>query len=627
MSKKKIIILGGGYAGVKAGKVLHKIFKKDSNIEIDLIDKHPFHTLMTELHEVASYRTEPDAIRVDLRKIFAERKVNVITDNITSVDFDKQEIYSDSKCYPYDYLILGTGNEPNYFGIEGAQEHAHTLWSYEDAVQLRQHIRKMFELASLENNPEERKRLLTFAVCGGGFTGVEMVGELGEAKVHLSEEYGIDVNEVEIYNIEALNRILNMLEDDRQIKKVEKHYKKLGIQLLKNSPITKIEKDQITLKDGTIIPTYTLIWTAGIKNNTCAEKMGLETGRGSRIVVNDYLQTSKYQNIFAVGDNAYYDDASGPMPQIVEAAEQSGHTAALNIAALIQGSDLHKHKQNYHGFMVSIGSRYAVANTGFKSSGWIAMFIKHAVNFLYLFNVSGLRQLWNYLMHEFFHVKNRRSFVGGHFAKRSPNFWLVPLRLWLGYMWLVEGVKKIGEGWLEKPKMLPNYITDAASSASQAAEKVVEAVTTASPATESPATPETYAHLPGFIQWVIDRMPEGWGQPLFEVPGFMEWMNAHIIAPNMVPIQIIVVTVEILVGLALIGGLFTFLASAVSVVMTIGIAFTGMADATILWFFFAGIAMIGGAGSTFGLDYYALPVLKRWWKKTRFARKSYLYFD
>ncbi len=621
MNNKKIVILGGGYAGIKAGKILHKIFKKDSNIEITLIDKHPFQTLMTELHEVAGHRTEPDAIKVDLRKIFAERKVKVATDQIVSVDFEKQQLISDKQTYDYDYLIMGTGNEPNFFGIEGASENSHTLWSYEDAVNLREHVRKMFELASSEEDPKERQKLLTFAVCGGGFTGVEMVGELGEAKYHLSEEYGVDVKEVKIYNIEALSRILNMLKDDRQVQKVEKRYKKLGVELLKDSPIVKIDHDQIILKNGDIIPTYTLVWTAGIKNNICAEKLGLEMGRGCRVTVNEYMQTTKYKNVFAVGDNASYaDDKDGPMPQIVEAAEQSGHTAALNVAAMIKNTELHKHNQNYHGFMVSVGSRYAVADTGFKTSGWLAMLIKHSVNFLYLFMVSGLRQLWNYLMHEFFHVKNRRSFVGGHFSKRSPNFWLVPLRLWLGYMWLVEGVKKIGEGWLTQPKMLPQY-------ASQAAEKVVDAVATASPATESPVTPETYEVLPSFVQWVVDRMPSGWGNPLFEVPGFMQWINENIIGPNMIPMQIGVIVVEIIVGLALIGGLFTFLASVVSVVMTTGIAFTGMADATILWFFFGGIAMIGGSGSTFGLDYYVLPILKKWWKKTRFARKSYLYFD
>ncbi|NLK71513.1 MAG: FAD-dependent oxidoreductase, partial [Clostridiales bacterium] len=504
--------------------------------------------------------------------------------------------------------------------------------SYKDAVTLREHIRSMFEKAAAEDDPEVRKRLLTFVVCGGGFTGVEMAGELGEAQVHLAEEYGINPKEVKIYNIEAMDRILSMLEDKKQIDKVEKRFKKLGIELLKNAPIVKAEENQIILKDGTIIPTSTLIWTAGMKNNICAESLGLTQGQSCRIVVNEYMQTSDYKNVFAVGDNSYYEDEKGVMPQIVEAAEQSGHTAALNVAALIKGTELHTHKQNYHGFMVSIGSRYAVAdNNGLRTSGFIAMSIKHLVNFFYLFMVSGLRQLWNYLLHEFFHIENRRSFVGGHFSKRTPNFWLVPFRLWLGYMWFIEGVKKIGEGWLKEPKMFASTVADAVSSASDAvasaSQAVVETVTSASPVTESPLTPETYTNLPGFVQWTLDHMPHGWGEPLLEVPGFMQWIIDNIVAPNAVPIQTVMVVAEILLGLALIGGLFTFLASIVSVGMVVGIALTGMADASILWFLFGGIATIGGSGSTFGLDYYVLPVLKRWWKKTRFARKSYLYFD
>ncbi len=649
MDKKNIVILGGGYAGVKAGKTLHKLNKKHGNLNITLIDKHPFHTLMTELHEVAGHRTDPSAIRVDLRKVFAGRTVNVVTDSINHIDFEQQVLTSDKTTYAYDYLVVATGNESNFFGVEGAEDNAHTLWSYEDAVNLRGHIRNMFEKASVEPLADERKKLLTFAVCGSGFTGVEMAGEIGEAKKHLSVEYGIDEKEVSIYNIEALGRILNTLKSDAQIRKVEKRYKKLGVELLLESPITKIAADSITLGDGTIIPTYTLIWTAGIKNTQFGESLGLKSGRANRMSTNCYMQSLDYENVFIAGDAvAYQDEEYGPLPQIVEAAEQSGHTAAENIFSLIESTSMHKHKQNYHGFMVSVGSRYAVADTGFKTSGWIAMLIKHFVNFFYLFMVGGLRQFWNYLRHEFFHVKNRRSFVGGHFSKASPNFWLVPLRLWLGVMWLVEGVKKIDEGWLKEPKMYASTpttdgvtqssetaeaVVDTVAAASQTAEPVVDTVAAASQAAEPvvDAAGQVVEHvstLPWFADWITSHSPSGYGKAIFsEVPDFMQWMIDTIVAPNAVPIQTVMVVLEILIGLALLAGLFTFLASIVSVGMVVGISLTGMADATILWFFFGGIALIAGAGSTFGLDYYVLPPIKRWWSKTKFAKKSYLYFD
>ncbi|MDH8679145.1 FAD-dependent oxidoreductase [Fusibacter bizertensis] len=588
--KKQILILGGGYAGVAAGKKLHKIFKNDDSVEITLIDKKPYHTLMTELHEVAGHRTEPDAIQIDLRTIFAGRKVKVVTDSITNVDLEGKKLVSDKKTYKFDYLVLACGSDSNSFGIEGVDEHAFTLWSYEDAVKLRAHVEKMFQLAAIEEDEAVRKQLLTFAVVGGGFTGVEMVGELGEAKDHLAVKYGVDKKEVTIYNIEATPRILNTLKDEKQIAKVENRYKKLGIELLKNAALVKATEDGFELKDGRFIKTKTLVWGAGIKVSNFIGKLGLEAGRGGRVLVNKYMQTLKYENVFMAGDNTHYEDKDGFLPQIVEAAEQSGHTAAVNIGALINKTEMHEHKQNYHGFMVSIGSKYAVSdNNGLKFNGFFAVMVKHMVNFYYLFLVSGLAQLSEYVMNEFFRIKNRRSVFGGHFAKASPNFWMLPLRMFLGVMWLIEGINKIDEGWLVEAKM---YASDAVT---QASEWVEEGTTAVKPLIET---------VPGVVQWGID----------------------NIIAPHAVLFQTGMVFMEIIFGLMLIGGLFTFIAGIMTTIMTVGITLTGMSDASILWFFFAGIAVIGGSGSAFGMDYYVLPWLKKWWKKTPLARKSYLYF-
>lgn len=589
--KKRIVIVGGGYAGVKAGKTLHKLFRKDDSVEITLIDRNPYHTLMTELHEVAGHRTEPDAIQIDLRKIFAGRKVNVVTDNVESIDFEGKSLKTSRKTFAFDYIIIACGSDSNDFGIPGIKEHAFTLWSFKDAVTIREHVEKMFQLAAVEEDEMIRRQLLTFAVTGGGFTGVEMIGELGEAKVHLCEKYGVNPKEVTLYNIEAASRILNTLKDDKQVRKVENRYKKLGIQLLKDAALVEVTEDGFKLKDGRYIQTKTLIWGAGIKVSDFVGDLGVQSGRAGRAVVNEFMQSPDMAHVFYAGDNVHYEDEDGLLPQIVEAAEQTGHTAAANIGALIKGEPMKKHKQNYHGFMVSVGSRYAVSdNNGLKFNGFFAVMVKHFVNFFYLFMVSGVAQLMEYVRHEFFHVKNRRSFVGGHFSKSSPNFWLVPLRIFTGSMWLVEGYKKIGEGWLSEAKI---YASDAVTQASNwGAEAATETV---KPLIEN---------VPGFVQWGIDTF----------------------VAPNAIIFQTGMVIAEIVFGLMLIGGLFTFISAIATSGMTIGITLTGMADASILWYFFAGIALIGGSGSTFGLDYYVLPVLKKWWKKTPFARKSYLYF-
>lgn len=595
--KKKIIILGGGYAGVSAGKTLHKAFKDNPNVEITLIDRNTYHTLMTELHEVAGHRTSPDSIQVDLRTIFKGRSVKVVTDTITGVDFEAKTLTSEKKTYDFDYLLLACGSDSNSFGIPGIEDHAFTLWSYKDAMTIRKHIEEMFQLAALEEDAEKRKQLLTFAVVGGGFTGVEMVGELGEAKEHLAEKYGIDKKEVKVYNIEATPRILNTLKDDRQVEKVEARYRKLGIELLKNAALVKATEDGFELKDGRFIATKTLIWGAGIKVSNFVAKLGLEAGRGGRAIVNEFMQSPQYSNVFIAGDNTHYEDEDGFLPQIVEAAEQSGHTAAANIIASIEGKEMHKHKQNYHGFMVCIGSRYGVSdNNGFKLSGFFSLALKHMINLYYLFMISGVAQLWEYLRHEFWHIKNNRSILGGHFSKASPNFWMVPFRMYLGVMWLIEGYNKIGEGWLTEAKMVAS---DAVTQASEWAGEGAEAAAGAASQVE-PLLKE----VPGVVQWFIDK----------------------VVAPYAIPFQTMMVLAEIAFGLMLIAGLFTFIAAIATTGMTVAITLTGMSDASILWFFFGGIAMIAGAGSTFGLDYYILPPLKRWWKGTKFASKNYLFF-
>lgn len=173
---KEIVVLGAGYGGVLTAKKLAKRFKKDQDIRIRLIDRKPFHTMMTELHEVAAGRVDEDAIKMDLKKIFAGLKVEIVLDEITNVDFKSNKLQGKRDTYKYDHLVIGTGCKPSFFGIPGAEEHSFSLWSFEDAVKLKQQIRQMFMDATKLSDPDKRKQMLTFVVVGAGFTGVEMIG-------------------------------------------------------------------------------------------------------------------------------------------------------------------------------------------------------------------------------------------------------------------------------------------------------------------------------------------------------------------------------------------------------------------------------------------------------------------
>lgn len=605
---KKIVILGAGYAGVEAAKVLSKKFKKDDSVEVTLIDANPYHTLLTELHEIAGHRTDKESVMVDLYNVFKATKVKVVRDRIDSIDYNARTLTSEKDTYKFDYLILGCGAEPAFFGVEGVKEYGMTIWSLKDALKIREHIEKTFQLAKEEKDPSIRKELLTFVVAGAGFTGIEVVGELFEWRDILCEKHEIDPSEVSIYNVEAMPTILPILRPSLQ-KKAENFLKRKGVKVLTNAPIVKATPDSIVLKDGQVIKNRTLIWTCGVQGNSFSVSTGLTQGKRNRIQVNDYLQSMDYENVYAVGDNAYYEIDGKPIPQIVETAIQTGECAAHNIAADITKTEKKKFVLNTHGFMVSIGSHYCVAEImGVAMSGFIAMAMKHMVNLHYLWGVGGLRLVWNYLLHEFFHMKNNRAFVGGHLAHRTHTSWGVLLRIYVGVLWLLEGIKKVQEGWLN-PANIKIVQVASTSGASQAAADTVASASQAAGAAGTAAAASTPVSI------------------LAQPPAIYQWFTDTVVAPNAFLFQSMVVISEIAIGLALIAGLFVFFASLGSIFLAANFIMSAMAGWDILWYIFAAIALMGGAGGAFGLDYYVQPWIKKMWKRTNFARRSYLYFD
>lgn len=608
--KKNILILGAGYGGVHVAKKLAKKYKKNNNVEITLIDKNPFHTLMTELHEVAGGRVHPESVQIELSKIFARTKVNVVTDLIEKVDTDNKTVKTTNGNYTYDYLVVGTGSEPAFFGVPGVKENGFTLWSFEDAMKIRHHVQKMFKLAAKERNEAKRREMLTFVVAGSGFTGIEMAGELLEWKTRLAKEHNVDENEVRLMVVEAMGTILNML-DRKQADKAEKYMVKKGMTILKNSPIVEVAPNKIVLKSGEEIETNTLIWTCGIQANEEVKEYGLETARAGRLATNEFMQAVNKEEVFVVGDLNYYEEEGKGTPQIVEAAIQTGDVIAKNIIALMdKKKDLTKFKSNYHGFMVSIGGKYCVANlAGIKLAGFFAMIMKHLVNLHYLWGVNNVNACYHYLQHEFFSMEDNRCIMRGHLSSKSNRLWLVPLRLYIGVLWLLEGVKKfVGEGTWENHgiKALFNGNMVGGDSWLKAG-NIKMPFTWLQTAADSGASASGEATTE-FATPILEKMPkfyEAIMQIFIPNPEIAVWF------------QRIVVITEIGIGLCLIAGLFTFLASGVSAFMVCNFVLSAMAGWDILWFFFGSIALMGGAGRTFGLDYYVMPWINKiagnWW--------------
>ncbi|MCO7150451.1 NAD(P)/FAD-dependent oxidoreductase [Vagococcus lutrae] len=620
MSKTRIVVVGAGYAGVFGTKHLSKKLKKHEDVEITLIDRHTYQTMMTELHEVAGGRVEPEAIQYDLQRLFSRRKnVKLVTDNVTNIDKDNKVVITEHGEYPFDYLMLGMGGEPNDFGTPGVKEHGFTLWSMEDAIRLRHHIENTVAKAAVEPDEQVRRSMLTFVVCGSGFTGIEMVGELIDMREPIAKKHKISPDEITLKVVEAAPTILNMLDrNDAAI--AERFLNKKEVEIIKSSPIVEVGATDITLKDGSKIPTHTLIWTAGVQGNSDAKEFDMETGRANRLVANEYLQAKGYEDkgIYVVGDLVYYEEFENtPTPQIVQAAEGTGQYAATNIVAEINGTEKKAYKGNYQGFMVSIGSKYGVACLFEKIhlSGFLAIIMKHIVNLKYFFDIRSGYYMFQYMMHEFFRVENERNVTRGHSSRNSNVLWSVPLRVFYGLVWLVEAMKKVvGNGdylkpatWFKEGSWFTDQVAfpfpwlqaaDATSGASEAASGGAETVAHFGLSYAYGEEPMlVFDHMPKWFASLMEFMVPNREVALF----FQKFMTIF----------------EILIALAIIVGLFTWLANATTIALVAAFCLSGMFYWVNIWFIPVAFALMNGSGRALGLDKWVVPWLQRtlgkWW--------------
>jgi NADH:ubiquinone reductase (H+-translocating) len=694
---KNVIVLGGGYSGVIAAKKLAKTLlkrHKADDIKVTLIDRNPFHTMLTELHEVAAARVEEDSIRLSYKKIFAGRNVHLVMDTIEDIDFAGKQLKGAAGTYAYDILVIAAGSKPTFFGVKGAAEKAYKLWSYDDAVILRERIQQCFREAARETDQEKRRKLLTFFTVGAGFTGTEMAGEMAEWVPLLCHEYEIDPSEIKMYMADLLDRVVPTM-PPKYSARCHRRLEKMGVKILLKHNVTEIGDDFIDLKDGDTIKrieTATIIWAAGTEGAAIAQKAAQTitgTKRG-RLEADEFLRSKGNDSVYLVGDVLQFvpKGETAPVPQVVENAENSAECAVHNILVQLTGQgDMHSYTPKLHGVMVCVGGRWGSAYVGtnkhkFGMPSFLAMFAKHFVNLIYFIKVMGWTKIIGYMKHEFFTVRNNRSFVGGHFSNKTPSFLLVALRVWLGAVWVFEAVMKIVEGWFTAP-MLSSFfgganawfnsiigvagggsgssaadavssattalataapaVTDAVSSATTAlataAPTVTDAVSSATGAVTQAAASVGHAlinfNFLNLIQVILvsgkDLAHSGLGDYALKlnIP-ILNWLLEHTILQStgmQLFMQIAIVLMELLIGLALMGGLFTFPASGVSLVLQfMFITTTGLYLNTV-WMIFASVACLIGAGNTIGLDYYAMPYFKRHWKKVRWAKKWYLYND
>ncbi len=629
MAKTNIVVVGGGFGGLYTTKHLAKKLKKNNDVKITLIDKHTYFTYMTELHEVAANRVDETAIQYDLNRLFSRRKnVDVVTDEVTSINKKDKKVVTKNGSFDYDYLVLSIGAEPNDFGTPGVKEHGFTLGNWDQAIELKRHIIEMVRQGAQERDPEVRKSYLNFVIVGSGFTGTETIGELREWRDDLAKENKLDPEEIVFTLMEMAPTIMNML-DRKDAAKAERYFAKRHINVMKNTGVIGVHEDHVDLKDGSTFPTRTLVWTAGVKATDQAASFGFEQGRAGRILVNKQSQVPDDKSIYVIGDVSFIDeDGSGKgQPQIVQGAESGGACAVNNILADMNNQPAVDFKGKYQGFMVSLGPRYAVAYLMgiFHLSGFFATLMKHLVNMLYFIQIYSGYNLFHYTMHEFFRIKGNNLF-GKNISRYGNVLWTFPTRILLSMVWLVDCWGKVqGEGsWFNDTLRLPFtwlYPAQATSAASGAAETTSAASGAGDAAASSVSSLPTkfgfsyeYGHSPVMI---FDQMPQ--------------WMEniTKVMVPNKgvaLAFQKGMTIFEIMIGLFLLFGFCTFFAGAMSAVFVVIFSLSGMFYWVNIWMAIAGIAVMNGSGRAFGLDYWFVPWLQKKLGRARYGDEHSIYY-
>jgi NADH dehydrogenase len=398
-----VVIVGAGFAGLAAAKAL-----AGGPFNVTIVDRHNYHLFQPLLYQVATAGLSPADIAAPIRGIVrGEGRCAVQLAKVLGIDASTQIVVTDRCAIPYDYLILATGARHAYFGNDAWEPVAPGLKKIEDATELRRRILVAFERAETERSAEERRRLLTFVVVGGGATGVEMAGAIAElAKKALAADFrNIDPRETTVLLVEAGSRLLPSF-DEQLSKYARKALQSLGVTVLLNSAVSDCSPDGVVVADRRI-ESRTIAWAAGVRASPAGKWLGVETDRAGRALVNPDLSVPGHPNVFVIGDTAHVVDEEGKMlPGVATVAKQQGQYVAKLLKRRAREETLPPFRYRDPGSMATIGRSRAVAEIkGFKLTGlpaWLLWSLVH-IYFLVGFRsrlVVAMSWIWSYVTFE-----------------------------------------------------------------------------------------------------------------------------------------------------------------------------------------------------------------------------------
>jgi NADH:ubiquinone reductase (H+-translocating) len=402
----RVVVVGGGFAGLSAVKTLSKI---KPPVKVLLLEQHNYHLFQPLLYQLATGLVQPADIAHPVRGIVRRYRTSVRMATVSGVDFDaKQVLTAEGGRFGYDYLVLAAGATTATFGIPGVEDHSFPLKSMPDALQLRAHLLHQFELA--DNDPSEIARgALTVVVVGGGPTGVEMAGAIHELFKHvLVHDFpDLDINQARVVLLEATDHLLAPFHPSSRRHALD-ILQKRGVEVRLGQAMERATPDEVVLKDGTVIPTRTLIWGAGVRAHPLADVLGLEQTRGGRIVVGEDLAVPGRPEVFVVGDLAGAGDGKGGLlPQVAQPAIQEAKHAALNIERTLKGEPRTGFTYKDKGIMATIGRNAAVTElpNGARFKGVLAWYMWLVLHLAYIVGFRSrvavlVNWIWSYLTYD-----------------------------------------------------------------------------------------------------------------------------------------------------------------------------------------------------------------------------------
>jgi NADH dehydrogenase len=354
----RVVVVGAGFGGIWAAKTLAR-----GNFDTLVVDRANYHTFFPLLYQVAAAELDPEQIAYPVRGVFRGLpNVGFALAEVLSIDFSAKVLRTDGPDIPYEYLVLALGSETNFFGVPGAKEHAFGLKTLEEGIALRNQIMTCFERASRLENPTEQRQALTFAVAGGGPTGVEYAGALAELiRGPLAKDYPLlNISQARVVLLEGGSALLAGFPPHLQ------HYAlirlgRMGVEVRLGAQVSRVTPEAVLMEDGSALATDTLVWTAGVKGASRSASFGLKTLPNGRAPVLPTLQSAEHPDVYLVGDMTHFEQNGRPLPMIAPVAIQQGKLAARNILRQEKGKKLKNFKYHDRGTLATIGRNSAVA--------------------------------------------------------------------------------------------------------------------------------------------------------------------------------------------------------------------------------------------------------------------------